>query len=167
MLSMCYAESPISEKNKELITLTRKFWDAMDSIKIDQVLQLTHPSIYGDSSGKEKFSEHLKLLKAENTKLKTSVIGSSLGKVSETMKIGDQEIVFIPRNYSIDRGEQVQKIQTFAIAIRSNKNEKWRFIDGGFFGPDSKAILEFFPKLPKNTKFPIMKSTYVDKRRGE
>ena len=142
------------EDTKHLLERALKIKAAFDKGDADTIIEMTHPSIYALTNGKEGFEKLTRGAMELVKSMGITIIESSLGTPTRTYVSGTVTVCFIPRISVMSvQGKKVKSIG-FLIAARNRDNEKWLFLDGSGLRKNPTLLKSLFPGLPDDVKLP-------------
>jgi hypothetical protein len=87
---------------------------------------------------------------------------TDFGEPTTTYRAGKEVVCFVPRTSLIQvPGKQI-KSKAYWVAIRTDGDSEWKFIDGAGIENNRESLWTMFPELPKDIQFPEWKQEAVN-----
>jgi hypothetical protein len=126
---------------------------AVNESDFDTVMKHTSPALI-KLIGKDAFEQAGREAMAQNKAKGIKYIKTDFGEPTTTYQTGKEVVCFVPRTSLLQvRGKQI-KSQAYWVAIRTNGDSDWKFLDGAGFQNNKGLLWKIFPGLPGNVQFP-------------
>jgi hypothetical protein len=127
--------------------------EAVNEWDFDKMMKFVPPAVI-NLFGEDAFERAGRLAAAQEKERGTKFIKTEFGEPTTTYQTGKEEVCFVPRTSLIQvQGIQIKSI-AYWIAVRTNGDSEWKFIDGAGFQSNKELLWKVFPKLPRNVQFP-------------
>jgi hypothetical protein len=141
------------EDEKALMGRANEYLRSAQQGDAEKFLRLTHPALHGLFGGKEPFEAATRAaLKALAGK--PAMTAATFGRVVGPLRVGDEELCFLPTSVSARIGNQATEMNSYYIAVRSVGSAEWRFIDAAGLRKRPEVLWQLFPGLPKDVALP-------------
>lgn len=131
-----------------------KLFQAFEDEKPEVIMEGTHPSLFKQMGGRDKFEKITRESFASFKKMGVVVKDRQTGEPTRTYQAGDEEVCFLPSTTTIVIGEQTVKSTGFLIAIRKRPDGRWLFLDGSAIRDNKEMLRMMLPELPEDVELP-------------
>ena len=144
------------EDKADLLKQTKIVQAAVNQWDFDAMMKHEHPAVF-KLFDKDTFEQATRAAMAQFKKMDVKYIKTDFGEPTATYQSGKEVICFVPRTSLFQvQGKRI-KSKAYWVAIRSNGDSEWKFIDGAGIENNRKSLWTMFPELPRDVQFPEWK----------
>jgi hypothetical protein len=119
------------------------------------IVKHTHPALIALAGSPQRYEEAVRASFKSSAAMR--VESCEVGRPSEPVLAGDQQIVLVPLTLTFARDKTRARSEGCILGIRKVGATEWFCLDGAGFAKRPETLAALFPGLPKDFKVPAAK----------
>lgn len=148
------AESLNAAEKAALVAEANALQNAVKRGDASAVIAKTHPSVLKIFGTQEQFETVTRQAMKQMADMGVVMESIGIGVPTEALKVGDEQVCFVPTTMVLAIQGQRAKAIGFLVAARKQPKGEWRFVDSAGLRAQPDMLNKLFPEMPKDVKLP-------------
>jgi hypothetical protein len=125
------------------------------------IVQGTHPSLFKQAGGEEKFRKSLESAVSMLQSGKLKISEARLEIPGELHNAGEEWVCFVPKRNTIEVDGRTVRSRGFFVAVKKKAEKEWKLLDGAGFRGNPEMLWTLLPELPREVAIPAVEREVV------